>query len=265
MYSRCKLILLVIISFFIFPSKVNAVNISINNYPSSISTEIFNVDVLVTGATNATNYLRVDLYKEGTTNYFSENYNGSDWYSGSDGKMYFPILIQDSSASATIQAQIGNPSETDYPGPGVYKLKIRRYTSSGSQSSNDIQSPVDIQINYVRPTPTQTATLTSTATSIATATSTPTKTATATPTKTATPKSTVTSTPTEKPTDESNSENKINLTETDIKIEKSPEGIVAGASVTKKSPLLSIFFIISGVGFLGYGGYLIYNKKHETS
>src|SRR5258706_6771329 len=123
-----------------------AVTVSVSNFPSSISSDMFNVDVLVTGAGNGTNYLRVDLYKDGTTNYFGETYNGSDWYSASTGTSYFPVQIQNSSGSATVQAQLGNPTVTNYPGPGSYKLKIRRYTSSGSQSANDTQTPVDIQI-----------------------------------------------------------------------------------------------------------------------
>ena len=128
--------------------------------------------------------------------------------------------------------------------------------TSGSRDSLNFTNESCLQ-----PTPTPTSTPTQTATS----TPTPTKTATATPTKTATAKPTTTATPEETPTEESGTKDEVNITEADVKIETSPEGIVAGASITKKSPLLSIFFIISGVGFLGYGGYLIYNKKHEIT
>ena len=178
----------------LFSQEIHAVTVTINSYTSSISSEIFNVEASVSGATNATNYLRVDLYKEGTNNYFGETYNGSDWYAGSDGKSYFPIQIQNSSASAIIQAQIGNPSINSYPGPGVYKLKLRRYTSSGSQSQNDQQTPVDVQLTYVFPTPSPTDTLTPVPTATATPTSTPTPTPT--PTQTQTPTVKPTKTPT---------------------------------------------------------------------
>jgi hypothetical protein len=122
-----------ILCFFVFTTPVSAVNIAITNFPTTIENlDQFQVTASISGAMNATNYLRVDLYKEATTNYFGETFNGTDWYSGSDGKSYYPIQIQNSSASATIFAQIGNPTAGQYSGPGAYKLKIRRYTSSGS-------------------------------------------------------------------------------------------------------------------------------------
>jgi hypothetical protein len=170
--------------------KIHAVSITINSYPSSISSEIFNIQASISGATNATNYLRLDLYKEGTNNYFGETFNGSDWYTGAEGKNYFPIQIQSSSASATIQGQLGNPSINSYPGPGIYKLKLRRYTSSGSQSQNDQQTPVEIQIDYIPPTPTPTDSPTPTITTTPVPTATPTNT----PTKTPTPTYTLTPT-----------------------------------------------------------------------
>ena len=197
-----RILVLLMVWFFLllfailFSREIYAVTVTINSYTSSISSEIFNVEASVSGATNATNYLRVDLYKEGTNNYFGETYNGSDWYAGSDGKSYFPIQIQNSSASAIIQAQIGNPSINSYPGPGVYKLKLRRYTSSGSQSQNDQQTPVDVQLTYVFPTPSPTDTLTP----VPTATATPTSTPTPTPTPSPSPTPTQTQTPTVKPT-----------------------------------------------------------------
>ena len=191
-----SLLLTISLVIFLLPKKIYAVLITINNFPSSVSSEIFNVEASISGATNATNYLRIDLYKEGTTNYFGETFNGSDWYNGSDGKSYYPIQIQNSSASAIIQAQIGNPSNGHYPGPGIYKMKIRRYTASGSYSSNDIQTPVDINLTYVIPTPTPTETPTTNPT--ATQTSTPTPTQTSTPTPTKTPTQTSTPTPTTK-------------------------------------------------------------------
>jgi hypothetical protein len=185
---------------FLIPKSVSAVSITINNFPSTISSDNFLVEATISGATNATNYLRVDLYKEGTSNYFGETFNGSDWYIGSEGKNFFPVQIQNSSASASIYAQLGNPSTTYYPGPGAYKMKIRRYTASGSYSSTDIQTPVDIQITYTFPTPTPTEspspTQTPTPTSAPTPTSTPVKTPTPTIQKTPTPTKIITPTAT---------------------------------------------------------------------
>lgn len=246
---------------FLFPSNIYAVTITVDNYPSTITNEMFNVTVTVTGAINAMNYLRVDLYKDGTTNYFGETYNGSDWYSGSDGKSYYPILIENSSASATVQAQLGNPSETEYLGSGVYKLKIRRYTSSGSQSSSDSQVPVEIQINYQKPTPTPTLTPTQTSTATSTPSSTPVQTKTSTPlptpTKTASPKPTQTpsNTPTEEP---------INFLPTLVESNvASATPQVLGVKTVKKANLLPFVFIGTGIFFLGFASFYMYNNNRR--
>ena len=119
------------------------------------------------GASSGTNYIRVDLYKDGTQNYFGETYNGNDWYSGSDGKQYFPITIIDSksTASAVLQARTGVPSISDYDGQGSYKMRIRRYTASGGQGSEDPNSSaVSVAITISTPTPTPTFTPQPTAT-----------------------------------------------------------------------------------------------------
>ncbi len=179
-----KKILFLVILFFALslPHKVFAVTISVDQYPLSISQDPFTVDVSISGASEGQNYLRVDLYKEGTINYFGETFNGADWYGGSDGKSYSSVAIDSSkTASANIQARIGTPSITEFPGAGTYKLRIRRYTASGNQASNDQQTPVDIEINYSLPTPTFTPTPTIK------------------PTKTPTPTKSPTPTPTTKP------------------------------------------------------------------
>jgi len=241
--------------FLIFcPQKILAVTITINSFPSEInSLDNFQITASISGAVNATNYLRVDLYKDGASNYFGETYNGTDWYSGSDGKSYLPITIQSSSASATLFAQLGNPTVTQYPGPGSYKLKIRRYTSSGSASSNDDQTPVDIQINYVVPTQTPDPTSTSSPTQIPTPIATPVKTPT--PTKTPTPKSTPTILPTDSPEPEILGEattSSIIFTPTPLATSK-PESV-------DKPPILGFILVGVGILFIGVAGYLVYRK-----
>ncbi len=138
---------------FIFISKAFAVTVSVINLPSDIKDENFIITASISGASLGQNYLRVDLYKDGTSNYFGETFNGLNWYSGSDGKLYFPVTIDSSKiVLATVTARLGDPEINDYLGKGMYKLKLRRYTSSGSQAS-DQQTPVDIQINLLTPTP----------------------------------------------------------------------------------------------------------------
>lgn len=138
----------------VYVTKVIAVSTSIVQSPSTISDEPFTITVNVTGATAGTNYLRADLYRTDTKNYFGETDNTQYWYGGSDGKLYFPVTIESGTPLiATFSARLGNPSSTDYPGPGLYKLRIRRYTSSGNQGSEDPQ-PADINITKANPSPT---------------------------------------------------------------------------------------------------------------
>lgn len=152
-------IILIIAGYLFLATPALAVSITASNIPSSITDQSFTINVSISGAFAGINYLRVDLYKDTTTNYFGETYNNSSWYNGSDGKQYFPItIISGQTWSSTVQARVGNPSSTDYPGSGAYKLKIRRYTSSGSQSSGDTQTPQDVTISLTSYTPSPAAT-----------------------------------------------------------------------------------------------------------
>lgn len=153
---------------------VFAVTVKITNYPPIITDEQFNITASISGASPGQNYLRVDLYKDGTDNYFGETFNGSDWYSGSDGRSYFPVTIDSSKiATATVQARIGSPSSSEYDGSGTYKMRLRRYTSGGGYTSSEASnSAVIISINLPTPSPTSQNT---------TATPTPTKSPSATP------------------------------------------------------------------------------------
>ncbi len=259
---------LLLLSSFVIPNKVLGVNITFESYPASISEEIFNVGVKITGANSGTNYLRIDLYKDGTNNYFGETYNGSDWYSGSSGLSYYPVSIQNASGSAIVQAQIGNPNSNDYTGSGLYKLRIRRYTSSGSLSSNDTQTPVDIQINYQTPSPTPTATPTQTSqpSPVPTQTSTPfpTKIPTPTPSVTSQPKKIETNPPI--PSEESkveitsNSIEEYNNSTSDDVVNKDIVPSVAGISTSSTIPKIAILFIVLGVLFLVFGGISLYKR-----
>jgi hypothetical protein len=138
---------------FLCPAKIYAVSTDILSFPISISDEKFNITVQVASASAGTNYLRVDLYKDGTKNYFGETDSGQAWYGGSDGKLYFPVtIISGTPTVATISARLGEPSQSDYEGPGSYKIRVRRYTASGSQGSEDTISK-DISITKTWPSP----------------------------------------------------------------------------------------------------------------
>ena len=173
-FALVAFLLFLFSSFFV--GQAQAVSVAITNFPSSITSDSFTVNVSVLGASSGTNYIRVDLYKDGTQNYFGETYNGNDWYSGSDGKQYFPVTIVDSksTASASLQARIGIPNNSDYDGQGIYKMRIRRYTGSGGQGSEDPgNSAVFVAINVSTPTPVPTNTNTPTSTPASTPTFSP--------------------------------------------------------------------------------------------
>lgn len=174
------LFIITIICLFIFTPIACAVTVNILNAPSTITSDPLILTASISGAATGTNYLRVDVYKEGTSNYFGETFNSADWYSGSDGKQYLPISVQSGIFwNGTIQTRIGNPSTTDYDGTGNYRIRIRRYTSSGGQGSEDANNS-SIPIAISLPTPT---TNPPTATNVPTSITAPTLTKTSTPTK----------------------------------------------------------------------------------
>lgn len=133
-----------------------AVTLIYTDTPTSIGKDPFTLQVTIDGANPGTNYLRIDLYREETTNYFGETYNGSSWYKGGEGTLYFPITIgEEKVATASVQGKVGEPTSGEYPGPGQYKLKVRRYTNSGNSASGDTQTPVIVEITLpaVSPSP----------------------------------------------------------------------------------------------------------------
>lgn len=276
---RVKLLVFTILFLFFAVNPVLAVTITISNAPPSITDEPFNINVSVAGASAGTNYLRVDLYKEGTTNYFGETYNNSIWYGGSDGKQYFPVTITSGQTwDGSVQGRIGNPTSEEYSGPGNYKLRVRRYTNSGGQGTTD-QAPQEIQIVFATPTPTPTPTPspTSSPTPSPTPTSIKTPTPAPTPKKTQSPTSTPTVTfshsytpsPTSKPTPSNPGK-----TETSYRIASvAGATVIASASATTSSssnvevkdqrqvnPMvwIGLIFIFAGTGSIGY----IYFKKN---
>lgn len=132
-----------------------AVTVTISDFPSTITDDAFTLTASISGASAGINYLRVDIYKDGTTNYFGETFNGSDFFGGSTYTQYLPITIQSSTTwTGSIQARTGTPTSTQYDSTGAYKIRIRRYTSGGGNTASEANnSAVAVSINI--PTPTQ--------------------------------------------------------------------------------------------------------------
>lgn len=164
--------------FLFFPENIFGVTTTITNFPSTVSSEPFTLDVKISGASSGTNYLKVDLYKPATINYFGETYSGTNWYNGGDHVQYYPASIQSGvDWTGQIQTRTGNPNSSQYDAPGQYKMRVRRYTSSGNYNSTEANtSAVDVNITVLLPTatPTEAPTNTPTPTEVVTPTQTPT-------------------------------------------------------------------------------------------
>jgi hypothetical protein len=129
----------IILFFLLFnPKKIFAVQITLLDVPQAISQNEFTLTASVSGTLTGINYLRIDIFKEGTSNYFGETFTGSVWYGGSEGTQYYPITLQSGIPwNGQIKGRVGSPNSTEYDGLGSYKLRVRRYTSSGNYNSDE--------------------------------------------------------------------------------------------------------------------------------
>lgn len=138
-----------------------------------------------------------------------------------------------------------------------------------------LTSEVTKGLENPNPTPEPTATPTQTPTPTITPTPTQTAQATSTPTPKPTPTKTATAKPTTLP---SSTEEADNVEETELPFYDLTNNVhddgdteqnqtskpeVMGFKTENKIPAISYIFIFCGILFLGYGGYMIYNKRHE--
>lgn len=150
-----KVFISFVIFFLIFHphlQRVYAVTTTITQPPAFISSTSFTLSLSITGAKVGKNYLRVDIFKQGTSEYFGETFNGQEWYGSDDGTKYAPIDITSADTQlATISARLSTfaPSWTSHDS---YMLRVRRYTSSGSYTSAEAEASA-IPITIVFPTP----------------------------------------------------------------------------------------------------------------
>jgi hypothetical protein len=155
-----SIIIILFASCLLFVPSVFAVQIMLSNIPGSLTTDPFTLTASISAASAGTNYLRVDIYKEGTVNYFGETFNGANWINGSDATQYFPITIVSGQVwSGQLQARVGSPSMLQYDGTGIYKIRLRRYTASGSNNSDEANASaatVAIAFPTLTPIPTET-------------------------------------------------------------------------------------------------------------
>ncbi len=276
MSKKVLIWLFLIIFLLLFPKKVFAVIINFSGAPVSIGSEQFLINVEIIGANPGTNYLRAEFYKDGTNNYFGETFINGIWIKTCTLTNCFPITItEETTPSTTLQVRVGNPTESEYPGPGFYKLKVRRYTQSGSASDDII--PVDINLTFATPTPSPSPTPTNapTSTPTSTPTVTPTATPTATPTKTPSPTPKATKSPT--PTPDESEPNLISSAESDVlSLREELGGDPTNTPLPEESGggfnFLSILFMVLGGLFIVVAIFGLikrlkrdYNKEGETT
>jgi len=163
--------------FLYFANPVFATSITISNYPSIITENPFTITASISGVTAGTDYLRVDLFKDTTSDYFGETFNNIDWYGGPLYDLYLPITIQNGAIwSGNIQGRAGSPSSTEYDGSGTYKMRLRMYADAngGTEITDANNSAVTVSISLPTPTSTPNPTPTPTPTPIPTNMPTPT-------------------------------------------------------------------------------------------
>lgn len=256
MCSKNIIILLTTILFFFFPPKtLSAEVINIVNFPTTkIAGEEFEVNFNATTLSVSSNYYMKGLGGDVGSGLTEVDTWNNAWVQQNGSWSSMPTFSSNSegSASAILKVRFDPSVSTNSK---EFKLRIRKTDSSENIDSN----LVSIAVIAATPTPTQAPT--NPPTTSPTKTATPTQTATTTPKPT--PTKTSTTKPTSTPTEESSETNEPENLISDIKIiDATPIGMVAGATTTKKSPIVAIILIISGIGFLGYGGYLLYNMKH---
>ncbi len=261
MYNSLKLkllpFLLFILFFFSSPSTIfSAETIEIKTFPSSkIAGEEFEVFFTASALSPSSIYYMKGLGGNvGTTLTEVDTWNGG-WVQQNGSWISMPVFTAnpEGSASATIKIRYDPNIATNSK-----ELKIRIRKTDGNDNYDSPAVSMSVAAATPAPSPTQTAvpTLTPKPTQTAAPTSKPI------PTKTPTPKPVPTETPevviTTEPNVEQNEEISIETSE------PTQEPEVKGVSIEKKQNVLVYYFIISGILCLGYGGFLLYNMKHQN-
>ncbi len=165
---------------FIFVPKAHAATISHNTTKTSIGIgEDIELDVnLEIQAGDGNEYfLRGVFYKPGDNNYCGFTWNGSTWFSGpystqEQWKNFQKITITNNSWNGKVKLKI-DPEDTGCKDSGDYKVKIQRFTLSGTgafDDQNETSLNVVVPTSTPAPTPTPTNTPTPKATKAPTAT-----------------------------------------------------------------------------------------------
>lgn len=274
MFSKIKFIFLTFLIFFALPTKIDAAfSYTIDSISSSIITskdQVISVTLTVLDLPSGDSYFRVGI-NEGSS-YVGYNKVGTDWIKliplneDETNKTCSKYLKVSTDGTYVIDFKVGNDIDISN---GDHILKAHRFRSSCTVDT--LKPEIAVVVSLPTPSPSLVPTNqpitkpTSAPTTIPTKTSSPTPVAilkpssTSTPTKIGTPKPTPIPTQTESMDETDRLPIPINLEDNTI-----TTGEVLGDEITKKSPIIAILFIASGLAFLGYGGFLLYNKNNQN-
>jgi hypothetical protein len=247
---------LTIFLLFLIPPQIQAFSLEITDVKQSLVSDkeqIVSVDLLITDLPSGESYFRAG-WKSGNSYIGYVQNNSGDWIKlnslSGECKNYFKI--DQATTSATLNIKIGSDNEISN---GETIIRAHRITSSCSSnySSNEYSSTINL------PTPTPEPTESPTPEPTNTFTPTPTQKPTNTPTLKPIPTKTPTATSSANlEQDESSESGFVNLGF--VEKTTSPESEVLGKSTSNKFPFTAIGLIISGLGFMGFGGFSLYKR-----
>lgn len=261
MFSKRIYIFLIFLIFFIFPQKVNAAFSytidSISTSSISDKDQIVSVTLTISDLPSGDSYFRVGI-NEGSS-YAGYNKVGTDWVklaSLSEDETNVTCskyLKVSSDGTYVIDFKIGNDIDITN---GEHILKAHRFRSTCTVDA--LKPETSITVLLPTPSPSPTPTPTNPPTNSPTQAPTASPTVKPTPTKSPSPKPT----PKPTPTESGQAEESLVLEPQVLSLSTNASSPEPEIIEKKKSPTFAIILITLGMGFLGYGGYLLYNMKN---
>lgn len=147
---------LVCLGYLLFPTHVIAIDLTIKD------PIVANLEITVNASLSASSnyYLQGTLRSQSSSKYFGETQNNkSDWidYISSPEKEYitsnfFVTDVKNATWSGTLKLRY-KTDDPNYLGPGIYDLKLRRFTGNSSSSAGE-SNTLSVNLTGIIPTPT---------------------------------------------------------------------------------------------------------------
>lgn len=146
---------LVCLGYLLFPAHVIAIDLTIKD------PIVANLEITVNASLSASSnyYLQGTLRSQSSSKYFGETQNNkSDWidYISSPEKEYitsnfFVTDVKNATWSGTLKLRY-KTDDPNYLGPGIYDLKLRRFTGNSSSSAGE-SNTLSVNLTGIIPTP----------------------------------------------------------------------------------------------------------------